>query len=54
MGKKAEPTIGGGVAAVDRRESEKGGMNQFLFALYFVESPDYTRLRVLAWQTLRL
>ena len=28
MGKKAEPTIGGGVAAVDRRESEKGGMNQ--------------------------
>ena len=28
MGKKAEPTIGGGRAAVDRRESEKGGMNQ--------------------------
>ena len=28
MGKKAEATIGGGVAAVDRRESEKGGMNQ--------------------------
>ena len=28
MGKKAEPTIGGGVAAVDRRESEKEGRNE--------------------------
>ena len=28
MGKKAEPTIGGGRAAVDRRESGKEGRNE--------------------------